>query len=119
MPLRAFFAVNIAGTLFRLWLIRRFGEAFDGPIDDLVGWIGEYRVPLLVVSVALVLVSIAFEAKRGESDVTSLTRLDDELEAIDEELHEPEAGETGETGEVSDASDTSEAGDDDADADRQ
>jgi membrane protein DedA with SNARE-associated domain len=115
MPLRAFFAVNIAGTLFRLWLIRRFGEAFDGPIDDLVGWIGEYRVPLLIVSVVLVLVSIAFEAKRGESDVTSLTRLDDELEAIDEELHDPEAGEAGEAGEASE----DDANKDDADADRQ
>jgi uncharacterized membrane protein YdjX (TVP38/TMEM64 family) len=26
MPLRAFFAVNLAGTVARLWLIRRFGE---------------------------------------------------------------------------------------------
>jgi membrane protein DedA with SNARE-associated domain len=86
MPVRAFFAVNLAGTVFRLWLIRRFGEAFDGPIDDLVGWIGEYRVPLLVLSVALVLVSIAMEARRGETEVSALAHLDDELEEIDEEL---------------------------------
>jgi membrane protein DedA with SNARE-associated domain len=81
MPLKAFFAVNVAGTLTRLYLIRRFGEAFESPIDDVVDWIGEHRVPLLIVTVALVVVSIALEAKRGETEISSLARLDDELEA--------------------------------------
>src|SRR5918995_1969726 len=58
MPLRAFFAVNVAGTVARLWLVRRFGEAFEAPIDDLVGWIGDHRIPLLVLSVGLVVLSI-------------------------------------------------------------
>ena len=86
MPLRAFFAVNVAGTVFRLWLIRRFGEAFDGPIDDVVGWIGDNRGILLVISIALVLLSVALEAKRGETEVSALAHLDDELEEIDDEL---------------------------------
>jgi membrane protein DedA with SNARE-associated domain len=111
MPVRAFFAVNLAGTVFRLWLIRRFGEAFDGPIDDLVRWIGEYRVPLLVVSVTLVLVSIAMEARRGETEVSALAHLDDELEEIDEEL---EHGSEDADAEAADA-DTADA--DTADAD--
>lgn len=81
MPLKAFFAVNVAGTLTRLYLIRRFGEAFESPIDDVVGWIGANRGPLLVVTVAFVVVSIGLEAKRGETEVTSLARLDEELEA--------------------------------------
>jgi membrane protein DedA with SNARE-associated domain len=85
MPLKAFFAVNVAGTLTRLYLIRRFGEAFESPIDDVVDWIGEHRVPLLIVSVALVLVSIALEAKRGETEISSLAHLDDELEAAAKE----------------------------------
>lgn len=83
MPLRAFFAVNVAGTLFRLWLIRRFGEAFDGPIDDIVGWIGDNRILLLALSIGLVLASIALEAKRGESEVAALSHLDDELDERD------------------------------------
>jgi membrane protein DedA with SNARE-associated domain len=86
MPLRAFFAVNIAGTITRLWLIRLVGKAFESPLDDLVGWIGDHRVPLLVASVALVVVSIALEARRGESEVGSLVRLDDELEEAADEL---------------------------------
>jgi membrane protein DedA with SNARE-associated domain len=81
MPLKAFFAVNVAGTVTRLYLIRRFGEAFESPIDDFVGWIGDNRGPLLIVTVALVVISIGLEAKRGETEVTSLARLDEELEA--------------------------------------
>ncbi len=83
MPLRAFFAVNLAGTVFRLWLVRRFGEAFEGPLDDVVGWIGDNRGILLVVSIGLVLVSIALEAKGGETEVSALAHLDDELEEAD------------------------------------
>jgi membrane protein DedA with SNARE-associated domain len=116
MPVRAFFAVNLAGTVFRLWLIRRVGEAFESPIDDLVGWIGEYRIPLLVVSVALVLLSIAWEAKRGEPDVTALARLDDELEEIDDELHEGEADADRTEGEA--AADPAPPGDADREPDR-
>lgn len=85
MPLRAFFAVNLAGTLARLWLIRRFGEAVADPIDDVLGFLREYRIPLLILSVVLVLGSIALEAKRGETEVTALTHLDDELEGGEKE----------------------------------
>jgi membrane protein DedA with SNARE-associated domain len=86
MPLRAFFAVNLAGTIARLWLIRLVGETFESPLDDLVHWIGDHRVPLLIASVALVVVSIALEARRGETEVGSLAHLDDELEETSEEL---------------------------------
>jgi membrane protein DedA with SNARE-associated domain len=83
MPLRAFFAVNIAGTFARLWLIRRFGEAVENPIEDVLDFLREYRIPLLIVSVALVLLSIALEAKRGETEVTALSRLEDEIDGGD------------------------------------
>jgi membrane protein DedA with SNARE-associated domain len=85
MPLKAFFAVNIAGTIFRLWVVRRFGEVFEGPIDGLVEWIGDHRIMLLGITVGLVLLSIALEARKGETEVGSLTHLDDELEELDAE----------------------------------
>lgn len=87
MPLRAFFVVNIAGTLARLYVFRVFGEQFQDPIDDLVSWIGDHRTLLLPISVGLVLLSIALEARRGETEVTSLTHLDEELDEADRELH--------------------------------
>jgi membrane protein DedA with SNARE-associated domain len=83
MPLRAFVALNVAGTFARLWLIRQFGKAVEDPIEDLLGFLRDYRIPLLILSVVLVVVSIALEAKRGDSEVTSLTHLDDELDDIE------------------------------------
>jgi membrane protein DedA with SNARE-associated domain len=80
MPVAAFLVLNITGTIFRLWLVRKFGEALESPIDALVGWIGDNRVILLAISISLVLLSIALEAKRGETEVTALTHLDEELE---------------------------------------
>src|SRR5918999_1340113 len=56
-----------------------FGEAFEGPLDDVVGWIGDNRLILLPISIALVILSIALEAKRGETEVAALTRLDEEI----------------------------------------
>jgi len=94
MPSAAFFVVNIAGTAFRLWLIRKFGEAFDKPITVIVDWIGDHRLILLVISFALVGLSIALEARRGETEIGSLTHLDDELEEeLDEVEADAEAGE--------------------------
>jgi membrane protein DedA with SNARE-associated domain len=87
MPLRAFFAVNLAGTVVRLYAIRRFGEAFDAPIDGILDWIADYRLPLLAVTVGMVVLSLALEARRGETEVESLVNLDDELDDIDHELH--------------------------------
>jgi hypothetical protein len=69
---------------------RTFGDAFERPIDDLVGWIGDHRIPLLVLSITLVLVSIALEARKGETEVSSLAHLDDELEELDDELDDDE-----------------------------
>jgi len=93
MPIKAFFAVNLAGTVFRLWLVRRFGEVFEGPLDDLVGWIGDNRGILLVVSLGLVVLSIALEAKSGETEVSALAHLDEEIDEIDAEKDDDGEGE--------------------------
>jgi membrane protein DedA with SNARE-associated domain len=106
MPIAAFFAVNIAGTVFRLWLVRQFGNLFDRPINAFVGWIDDHRLPLVVLSIVLVVASIALEARRGETEVTALARLDDELDEIDAEK-EVEDAEPAEPAEPA-------AGDDDA-----
>ncbi|MGH9229140.1 MAG: DedA family protein [Acidimicrobiales bacterium] len=118
MPLRAFFAVNLAGTITRLWLIRLVGETFESPLDDVVGWIGDNRVPLLFVSVAFVVASIALEARRGETDVRSLAHLDDELEETADELDRRRAGAPG-TDDPDDLNDADDADDTDDVDDRE
>lgn len=86
MPARAFFAVNASGTLARLYVFRRFGEVFEEPIDDLIGWIGDHRRILLPVTIALTVLSVALEYRRGEPEVTSLSHLEDELDEAEREL---------------------------------
>jgi membrane protein DedA with SNARE-associated domain len=102
MSLRAFVVLNVTGSFFRLWLVRVFGRAFEAPIDTVVDWIGDNRAILLVITVGLVLVSIALEARSGETEIEALTRLDDELEEADEELHRGETGPSPETPETPD-----------------
>ena len=48
MSVPAFFVLNVSGTLARLYLIRRLGEAFERPIDEILDFIARYRAPLLV-----------------------------------------------------------------------
>ena len=80
MSLGGFFVVNLAGTLVRLYLIRRLGEAFEAPIDDLLGFLAEYRIPLLVLSLVVVAGTSLFEMKRGDSELDAVLHLDDDLE---------------------------------------
>lgn len=65
MPVGSFFATNIAGTIVRLYLIRRLGAAFERPIDDVLGFIQDYRIPLLILSVALFGFTMINELRKG------------------------------------------------------
>lgn len=84
MSVAAFFAANLAGTLLRLYLIRRVGEAFDAPIDNLLGFLSDYRIPLLVLSVILVAATSLWELRRGEGELEAVLHLDDDLEPGDD-----------------------------------
>jgi membrane protein DedA with SNARE-associated domain len=86
MPVAAFFALNGIGTVVRLYLIRKFGEAFDDPIDAVLGFVGRYRLPILGVTVLLVAFSIWSERRLGETKVRALGHLEEELEEAEREL---------------------------------
>jgi membrane protein DedA with SNARE-associated domain len=86
MSIPVFFALNISGTLVRLWVLRVTGDIFDKPIQRVLEFIRDYRVPLLVLSVLLVLFSIWNERRQGGStEIEALTHLDDELGVSDDE----------------------------------
>ncbi len=85
MSVAGFFLANITGTLLRLYLIRRVGETFEAPIDDLLGFLAEYRIPLLILSVALVGLFTLLEMRKGTSEVDALLQLDDDLGIADDE----------------------------------
>ncbi len=75
MPVGSFFVVNIAGTVARLYLIRWLGEAFDAPIKSVLRFFDRYRIPLLVLSVALVVYVIWSDRRQGKDEIGSMLEL--------------------------------------------
>jgi membrane protein DedA with SNARE-associated domain len=85
MPIAAFVILNVTGTIFRLYLIRVVGDVLDSPIQSILDFIKDYRVPLLVITIGLVSFSIWNERRLGKGEITSLTHLEEEMEEIDAE----------------------------------
>lgn len=86
-----FLTLNVVGTIGRLFLIRWLGDVFSSPIDWLLDFIREYRLPLTVLSVSFVGFTIWQETRKGETEVEALLHLEEELEEAEEELeHEHE-----------------------------
>lgn len=83
MSVAGFLVVNLAGTLVRLYLIRRVGEAFEAPIDDLLGFLSDYRLPLLVLSVVIVGATSLWELRKGDGELDAVLHLEDDLEPDD------------------------------------
>jgi membrane protein DedA with SNARE-associated domain len=85
MAVPSFFTINIAGTLVRLYLIRRVGEAFDSPIKSVLRFFARYRLPLFVFSVALVVFIVWNDRRQGKDEIGSM------LELAEHPPDEPEA----------------------------
>ncbi len=77
MPLWLFLALNVAGTLVTIFLLRSAGEEFEGPLTQALDFVGDNVVTLTIVSV---LVTAAVVARRrrqaGTSDGEELARLE-------------------------------------------
>ncbi len=67
----------MVGTVGRLAFLQVIGDVFSGPIDTVLGWVGEYRIPLLAISITLVLLSTAGELRRGRKDLADLHELEE------------------------------------------
>ena len=85
MSVAGFFVANISGTLVRLYLIRRLGEAFEAPIDDVLGFIRDYRTPLLIVSVVVFAGIMVNELRQTKEDVDAIADAADDGEAAEPE----------------------------------
>ncbi|HEV3227435.1 MAG TPA: hypothetical protein VGZ52_11395 [Acidimicrobiales bacterium] len=84
MPIPVFFLLNVTGTIARLWLIIIVGNIFDKPLDAVLRFIQDYRIPIIIASVLIVLLTIWNERRQGESGIHALTHLEEELEAGEE-----------------------------------
>ncbi|CAN5183403.1 hypothetical protein BH23ACT9_BH23ACT9_29580 [soil metagenome] len=79
MPIGAFVAVNLAGTVTRLYIIRMLGRAFSSPIEHILAFFADYRVPLLILSVVAVGGSMLMDRKRGRGELETIKDLEEEL----------------------------------------
>jgi len=84
MSVGGFLLANVSGTLVRLYMIRRVGEAFEAPIDDLLGFLGDYRIPLLILSVVVVAVTVLLEVRKGEGELEAMIHIDEDLAPDDD-----------------------------------
>ena len=76
MPIARFLLANASGTLIRLILIKQFGDTFSSPIEGVVDFIGQYRLPFLAISFALVGWTIFGEFRGDNSELKTLRDLD-------------------------------------------
>ena len=75
MRVGAFFSLNIAGTIARLYLIRRVGEAFDEPIQAVLRFFARYRLPLFILSVALLVFVLWSDRRSGKDEISTMLDL--------------------------------------------
>ncbi len=72
MSVTGFAVANVVGTFGRLYLIRRLGEAFERPIDDVLDFIARDRGPLLVLSISLFTIVLLRELRQGKQELETL-----------------------------------------------
>ncbi len=84
MSVAGFFIANLSGTIVRLYLIRRLGETFEAPIDDVLGFVREHRTPLLIVSVVLFAAVMVNELRQTKGEVDAIADAIDDEEGSDD-----------------------------------
>jgi membrane protein DedA with SNARE-associated domain len=82
MPVLAFVILNLTGTVARLYLIRVVGDIFESPIQSILDFIKDYRIPLLIITIGLVAFSVWNEHRLGKGEIGALTNLEEEIEQI-------------------------------------
>jgi len=75
MQLGSFFTLNILGTLARLYLIRRLGQAFDAPIQSVLRFFTRYRLPLFVISTGLLVFILWNDRRQGKDEIGTMLDL--------------------------------------------
>lgn len=65
MPATAFFATALTSITLRIWAVRALAHLFEGPLLDVLSWIGANQVWLTALSVAGVVVWVAWSNRHG------------------------------------------------------
>lgn len=78
MSVPIFLVLNLLGTAGRMVLIRELGQQFESPIDSVLGFFSEYRLPLFIASIVLVLLSVVVQRRTGGGELGAIRDLDRE-----------------------------------------
>jgi membrane protein DedA with SNARE-associated domain len=95
MSLPVFFALNIGGTVVRLVLLWFASDVVEAPLDWVRELITENRLPVLVLSVAVVGVTLWMDQRSGGTEVGGLLHIDEEIAEEEAEIAAEEATEDG------------------------
>jgi membrane protein DedA with SNARE-associated domain len=87
MPVAGFLIANIVGTAVRLFLLRSFGNLFDGPLEAVRDFIADNRLPVFVIGMVALVLSIWADRRSG-GEVDGVLELDREVAAEREERQE-------------------------------
>lgn len=77
---RVFWTLNLIGIVGRVLIMLWIGDVFEGAVSWLLDFIGEYRLPLTVITVGLVGFTFWRETRAGTSEIQQLLELEEEIE---------------------------------------
>lgn len=84
-----FLTLNVIGTAVRLVLIRILGETFEAPIEAILDFIRDYRIPLTALSIGIVVVTVILDRRSGKGELEALTSIEDELGTAEDPAEDP------------------------------
>jgi len=79
-PLAGLLAYAVIGTLIRLVLIDLLGRVLSDQIDWFIGWVIDHRIQVIIASIVVVVVGIAWQRRHGGSALDELASLEDAVE---------------------------------------
>lgn len=82
MSVPVFAVLNVGGTLVRLVILWFVTDTVSEPLDWVRELISEHRMTVLVVSIALVALSLWLDQRAGGTEVGGLLHLEEEIEEI-------------------------------------
>lgn len=81
MPTALFLVLNVGGTILAMVLLRTVGDVFGAPLRAVTNFLDHYRWPIIAISVALVVLNVVLNRRKGTSELGSVGELERELEA--------------------------------------
>jgi membrane protein DedA with SNARE-associated domain len=88
MRMRSFLALNVAGTISAVILLRLFASVLEAPIEAVLRFNDRYVWWLTGISVVLVGVFVVLERARGEGEYETIEEIERELEGAGDDLDE-------------------------------